>query len=128
MMSKTVIGLAFAASCLTAMPLAMAAPADMAAPAEMNAPADQLVTNGPQADPGDQSANWSARQNVIESHRYDRMVETNRAFRAARMRKECGPINDPQLHASCMASFNQAEPMMSGSSMPRHRFRNSAGE
>jgi hypothetical protein len=117
MMSKAAISLAFAASLVTAMPLAMAAPPPVP---------DQLITNGPQASPGDRSANWSARQNVIESHRYDRMVETNPAFRAARMRKECGPITDPQLHASCIATFNQDEPM-AGSSMPRHPVRNSAG-
>jgi hypothetical protein len=66
----------------------------------------QLVTNGPQANVESQSPNWSARQNVIESQRYERLVETNRAFRDARMREECGPITDPQLHASCIASFN----------------------
>ena len=71
----------------------------------------QVVTNGPQANVEAQSPNWSARQNVIESQRYDRLVGTSPAFRAARMRKECSPITDPQLHASCIASFNQEEPM-----------------
>jgi hypothetical protein len=70
----------------------------------------QVVTNGPQTSPGDVSSNWSARRNVIESAQYDRLLETNSGFRAARMRKECGPITDPQLHASCLASFNQDEP------------------
>ena len=56
MMSKTAIGLAFAASVL-AMPMAMAAPPE------------QMVTNGPQVDPGDNSGSSSARQNVIASHR-----------------------------------------------------------
>ena len=49
----------------------------------------------------------TARQNVIQSERYDRLLETNRAFRQARMRKECGPITDPQLHQQCLASFSQ---------------------
>ena len=31
-----------------------------------------------------------ARQNVSQSERYDRLLETNRSFRQARMRKECG--------------------------------------
>jgi hypothetical protein len=81
-------------------------------PAQDTAPAQppQVVTNGPQTNPGDVSQNWSARQNVIESARYDRLLETNPGFRATRMRKECGPITDPQLHASCLASFNQDEP------------------
>jgi hypothetical protein len=68
------------------------------------------VTNGPQANPGDFSPSWSARQNVIESRNYDRLLETNPAFRQARIQKECGPISDPQLHAHCVASFNRDEP------------------
>jgi hypothetical protein len=70
-----------------------------------------MVTNGPQTNPGDVSPAWSARRNVIESRNYDRLLETDAAFRQARMRKECGPINDPQLRASCIASFNQDEPV-----------------
>jgi hypothetical protein len=70
-----------------------------------------VVTNGPQTSPGDVSASWSARQNVTESKSYDRLLEADSAFRQARIRKECGPINDPQLHASCIASFNQDEPV-----------------
>jgi hypothetical protein len=80
----------------------------------------QLVTNGPQASPGDASSGWSARQNVAESQRYDKLLETNHGFRDARMRKECGPISDPQLRQSCLASFGQDEPN-AGSSSPRHR-------
>ena len=52
----------------------------------------------------------TARQNVIQSERYDRLLETNRSFRQARMRRECGPITDPQLHQSCLDSFAQYEP------------------
>jgi hypothetical protein len=65
----------------------------------------QLVTNGPQANVENASPNWSARENVIQSHRYERLIATSSAFREARMRKECGPITDPQLHANCIASF-----------------------
>ena len=79
----------------------------------------QMVTNGPQADQGDTSPNWSTRQNVIESQHYDKLLETNRGFRDARMRRECGPISDPQLRQSCLATFGQDEPY-SGSSAPRH--------
>ncbi|HEU0157570.1 MAG TPA: hypothetical protein VFQ82_15980 [Stellaceae bacterium] len=114
MMLKTLAGLAFAAGCLTA------AVAIVPAQAQMQ-PADQLVTNGPQASGGD-TGGWSARRNVIESQHYDRLVETSPGFRHARMRKECGPITDPQLHASCLASFSQDEPMV-GSSTPPHRYR-----
>jgi hypothetical protein len=38
------------------------------------------------------------------------------------MRRECGPISDPQLRSSCLASFNQYEPYV-GSSMPPRRLR-----
>jgi len=33
------------------------------------------------------------------------MVHSNSGYRASRVKKECGPINDPQLRASCVASF-----------------------
>jgi hypothetical protein len=70
-----------------------------------------VVTNGPQTDPGAVSPTWSARRNVTDSKNYDRLLESDSAFRQARIRKECGPINDPQLHASCIASFSQDEPV-----------------
>ncbi len=108
--------LAFAAVCLMAvsdMSMAHAQPA-------------QVITNGPQVDQGDVSPNWSARQNARESERYDRLLETSRAFREARMRKECGPITDPQLHADCLASFHQDEPYV-GSSAPPRTYRSGYG-
>ena len=61
----------------------------------------------------------TARQNVIQSARYDRLLETNRAFRQARMRRECGPITDPQLHEQCLASFSQDEPMVASAASHR---------
>src|SRR5262252_4659860 len=63
------------------------------------------VKHAPIADQGSDS--WSAQQNVLESKQYERLLRTNPAFRKARMQKECGSINDPQLHQSCLASFNQ---------------------
>jgi hypothetical protein len=84
---------------------------------------NELVTNGPQASRGD-FGNWSARRNNIQSAQYDRLLQTNGGFRHARMRKECGPISDQQLHQQCMASFGQYEPAMVGSSTaPRHHRR-----
>jgi hypothetical protein len=119
--------LAFAAVCLMAFSGVTTAhaqyaqpPAQYTPPPDQTAPpAPQVVTNGPQADQGDVSPNWSARQNVIESQRYDRLLETSRGFREARMRKECGPITDPQLHANCLASFHQDEPVTGSSTPPR---------
>ena len=35
-----------------------------------------------------------------------RRSDKNSSFRAKRLEQECGPITDPQLHASCVASFN----------------------
>jgi hypothetical protein len=67
----------------------------------------EAVTNGPQGSP---PPDWSARRNVIQSEHYDRLLEGNRGFRQARMRKECGPITDPQLHQQCLDSFAEYEP------------------
>ncbi len=111
MMKKTVTGLAFTAG------IVLAWGAIPPAHAQYLQQPPQLVTNGPQASRGD-FGDWSARRNVIESAQYDRLLEANSAFRQARMRKECGPISDPQLHASCLASFDQYEPVMTGSSIP----------
>ena len=89
MTPKTSIGLAFAAACLTAV-------------ATMPAHA----------------ATGSARHNVIHSDHYTRMLETNRSFREARMRKECGPITDPQLHQQCLASFQKYSPVSASAAHP----------
>jgi hypothetical protein len=120
---KTTTSLAFAAACLAAI-ATMPAHAEMAGRAGTSGA--EVVTNGPQTNQGDVSPSWSARQNVIQSERYDRLLETNHAFRQARMRKECGPITDPQLRQDCFASFNQAEPYV-GSSTPRRSERSESG-
>ena len=49
-------------------------------------------------------------QNVVKSQQYDHLVSTNAGFRSARMKKECGPIRDPGLRSSCLASFKAYEP------------------
>lgn len=146
MLSKSIVRLAFVAS-LMAAPAAFAASADLPpppAPAPMDqslatpAPADQamatgaaqtdVITNGPQTSPGDHGRNWSAARNVQESRQYDRLIATNAGFRHSREAKECGPINDPQLHSQCMASFDRgAESHMYGSSTPPRPIRNSSG-
>ena len=76
-------------------------------------------SNAPQANQSGAAQSASARRNVIESRQYDREVEANRAFRQARMRKECGPITDPELRQSCLASFNQEESQMGSSTSSR---------
>jgi hypothetical protein len=93
--------LAFSAAFLTAVAIMPAARAQMGTSGAV------VVANGPQIDPGDRSGSWSAKQNVRDSDRYDAVVHANSSFRANRISKECGPINDPQLHADCVASFGQ---------------------
>jgi hypothetical protein len=78
-----------------------------AARAQMGTSGVVVVTNGPQVDPGDRSDSWSARQNVRDSERYEAVVHSSASFRASRISKECGPINDPQLHANCVESFGR---------------------
>ena len=123
MVNKRVASLV-AASAVVALAAALPARAQMMAPpAPMMAPVPQMpvqmmppmqppggldiysYSDAPQAEPGDSPANWSARQNVVESHRYDQLTRTNPAFRQARIRKECGSINEPDLYQQCVATF-----------------------
>jgi hypothetical protein len=95
-----------AAIALTSAALIAAAHAQVMAVPMPGAPPAELYTNAPQVDPGDNPANWSARQNVVDSHRYEQLLRTNAAFRAARVRKECGSITEPVLLQQCLASFD----------------------
>ena len=53
-----------------------------------------------------------ARNNYL-SARYDRLLQTSWRFRRYRMWKECHRVNfTPELHASCIASFDQYEPFL----------------
>ena len=118
MMLKRTASLAFAAACLTAI-ATMPAYAQMAGTYGSTPAYNAPQSNAPQANQGDVGQSASARRNVAESHQYDRAVETNRGFRQARMRKECGPITDPELRQSCLASFNQEEAQMGSSTSSR---------
>ena len=51
-------------------------------------------------------ANQTADQNVRASRQYESLVCSNPAFRAKRIAQECGPVSDPELHQSCVASFD----------------------
>jgi hypothetical protein len=46
-----------------------------------------------------------AAANVRSSDQYEQVLRSNPSFRAKRMKEECGPITDPQLHQQCVASF-----------------------
>ena len=119
MINKTVTGLALAAGCVLALGTMPSAQAQYYP--QPRTSITTLETDGPQASRGD-FGDWSARRNNMESAHYDRLLQTSPGFRHARMRKECGPINDPQLHAQCMSSFGEFEPMV-GSSIPPRRYR-----
>ena len=116
MVISTATTLAMAAVCLAAI---------ATIPAGYAATQRQTVTvkHAPVTSSGDVSGSWSAQQNLIESKQYEQLLRTNLAFRQARMRKECGPITDPQLHQSCIASFEQ----YAGSSKPPRHYHSSAG-
>ena len=101
MIMNAAVTLATAAVCLATIAITPAARAQ-------TAPRTVVVKHRPIVSQGDVSESWDARQNVIDSKRYEQLLRTNPAFRQARMRKECGPITDPQLHQSCLASFNQS--------------------
>jgi len=47
-----------------------------------------------------------AAANIRESEQYTALLRSSATFRAKRKQIECGPITDPQLHASCIASFD----------------------
>jgi hypothetical protein len=46
-----------------------------------------------------------AAANVRQSQQYEQVLHSNPSFRAKRMQEECSPVTDPELHASCVASF-----------------------
>jgi hypothetical protein len=98
---RILAGLAFATVCLTAIATTPAAHAQT----EPNRP--ELITNGPQTNPGDRAGARSATQNVRGSQNYESAVHANSNFRAAREQKECGPIDDAKMHADCLATFNR---------------------
>jgi hypothetical protein len=50
-------------------------------------------------------------ENNAWSQFYDHLLQVNLRFRAYHIVKECGPIDDPPLHADCVASFNIYEPV-----------------
>jgi hypothetical protein len=93
--------LVFAAVCLTALT------AMPVAHAQTNTRDVEVITNGPQTNPGDAQGARSGPQNVRDSQRYDSQVQSNPNFRADRERKECGPIDDARMHAACIAGLGK---------------------
>jgi hypothetical protein len=101
-MSSTKLTTLLAASPVGALMGATAAQAQYAPPEHVDV---YHYYGTPKYEPGDDPANWSARQNVVDSERYDALTRTNPAFRAARIRKECGSISEPDLYKQCVDSF-----------------------
>jgi hypothetical protein len=64
--------------------------------------------------------------NEPDHERVIQALQTNPRFRAARTRRECGPITDPQLRADCLASFERYEPFIGSGTAPR-RYRTAPG-
>ena len=60
-----------------------------------------------------------AAANVRQSQQYEQVLQSNPAFRAKRMQQECGPVTDPELHASCIASFGGDGMPSAGRRRPR---------
>ena len=54
--------------------------------------------------------NPEAQQNVRASQQYEQALCSNPSFRAKRIAQECDPITDPQMHQSCIASFDCGRP------------------
>lgn len=68
--------------------------------------------------------NPAAAANVKQSEQYSALLRSNPAFRKRREVIECGPITDPQLHASCIASFESyGQPMQERPAPPSETVR-----
>ena len=92
------VGLAVCLTMMTAPPSARA---------QMTRIGAEVITNGPQASPGDRTDTPGAAHNLRDSERYEATVRSSAEFRATRERKECGPIDDARMHAECLATFGQ---------------------
>jgi hypothetical protein len=98
---RIIAGVAFATACLTV--IATTPPAR----AQVSPNRAELITNGPQTDPGDRVGARSAAQNVRDSQNYEATVHANPNYRTVREQKECNPIDDAKMHADCLASFDK---------------------
>jgi hypothetical protein len=112
---KTARLLAASASIIAvaAMPAAHAqtmAPMQPQPMAPMQPPPDRIdvyfYSDAPHVEAGDLPGNWSMRQNVVDGDRYE-LVHTSPAFRQARIRKECGSLEESGAYQQCVHSFDQ---------------------
>ena len=63
----------------------------------------------------------SAQQNVRESEQYEHLLCSNPGFRNQRIQRECGSIDDPQMHEQCVSSFQCKSGEGEGGAPPRRR-------
>jgi hypothetical protein len=70
-----------------------------AAGAQTPAPTQAPMTQAP-------TMNETPQQNVKSSAQYDQLTCANKAFRANRIAKECGPLQGSQFYDNCVASFD----------------------
>ncbi len=95
MIGKTLTRIALAAGCALA----------LAVPVWAQTADTRVLMNAPRVDPDDR-ADATAGRNNADSARYDRLVETSRAYRQSRILKECGPIANAHLRAGCIDSLS----------------------
>jgi hypothetical protein len=65
-----------------------------------------LAGGAPGASAQTAAVNETPEQNVRSSQQYQQLTCTNKAFRAHRIEKECGPLQGSQFYDSCVASFD----------------------
>jgi hypothetical protein len=49
-------------------------------------------------------------EDVRQSRSYEYRLSTDATFRRYRLRRECGPITDRELHRDCVSSFTRDYP------------------
>jgi|SRR6185437_10272544 hypothetical protein len=101
---KSNFGVAAAAGLAVCLTMMTAPPS---ARAQMDRGGVEVITNGPQGNPGDRTDAPGAAHNLRDSERYDATVRSSAEFRATREREECGPIDDARMHAECLATFGK---------------------
>ena len=102
-------GLALAAACVLANPLAaraqwMPGPA-MSEPRPIDPSQVEIYSGTPVYTPGDEGGPGAAERNVAASRRYEAALQSSPGFRENRMQQECGSIAEPAMHQGCIDTF-----------------------
>ena len=105
MLNSKTLGLLAAGAIVATVAAGLPARAQMMVPVPPGGLMVERYSDAPKADPGDDPANWSARRNVVDSDRYERLLQTNPSFRAQRIQKECGGFTDAAAFQECVSTF-----------------------